>query len=88
LTERVIKAFYTVYNALGYGFLEKVYENSLLIELAKISISAIGQSPIQVFYYGKIAGEYFADILVEDCLIVEIKATKNLCFEHEAQLLN
>jgi GxxExxY protein len=88
LTARVIKAFYTVYNAFGYGFLEKVYENALLIELTKLSISAIAQSPVQVFYDGKIVGEYFADILVESCLIVEIKATKNLIFEHEAQLLN
>jgi GxxExxY protein len=88
LTEKVIKAFYTVYNTLGYGFLEKVYENALMIELAKMGISAIAQSPLQVFYDGKIVGEYCADILVENCLIVEIKATKNLILEHEAQLLN
>ncbi len=88
VTEKVIGAFYTVYNTLGYGFLEKVYENALLIELAKMGISAIAQSPLQVFYDSKIVGEYFADIFVENCLILEIKATKNLILEHEAQLLN
>lgn len=88
LTEKVIKAFYIVYNALGYGFLEKVYEHALLIELAKFNISASAQCPIQVFYDGKPVGEYFADILVEGCLIVEIKSATHLAAEHEAQLLN
>lgn len=88
LTEAVIGAFYGVYNALGYGFLEKVYENALLIELGNLGISVIAQHPIQVFYDGKVVGEYFADLLVEDCIIVEIKAAKILGPEHEAQLLN
>ncbi len=88
LTEKVIKAFYAVYNILGYGFLEKVYENALLIELAKMNLSAIAQSPIQVFYDEMLVGEYLSDILVEKCVIVEIKAAKNLMLEHEAQLLN
>ncbi len=90
LTEKVIKAFYAVYNTLGYGFLEKVYENALLIELAKMNLSAIAQSPIQVFYDGMLVGEYLSDILVEKCVIVEIKVVKNLMqmLEHEAQLLN
>lgn len=87
LTQRVIKAFYTVYNTLGYGFLEKIYENALLIELAKRNIPATAQSQVQVFYDGKIVGEYFADVLVDN-LVLEIKATKNLLPEHEAQLLN
>lgn len=88
LTERIIQAFYTVYNTLGYGFLEKVYENALIIELNKMGFSAVPQSPIQVFYNGTVIGEYFADILVEGCVIVEIKALKNLIIDHEAQLLN
>ncbi|MBU1545129.1 MAG: GxxExxY protein, partial [Proteobacteria bacterium] len=58
LTEKIIKAFYKVYNALGYGFLEKVYENALLIELAKLGIPAIAQAPIQVIYDGKSVGDY------------------------------
>jgi GxxExxY protein len=88
LSEKVIMAFYNVYNTLGYGFLEKVYENALLIELTKIGIAATAQSPIQVLYDSKVVGEYFADIMVENCIIVEIKAAKNLAAEHEAQLLN
>jgi GxxExxY protein len=88
LTERIIEAFYCVYKALGYGFLEKVYENALMLELHKRGISARSQSLIQVFYEGAIIGEYFADILVHDSIIVEIKAAKNLSPEHEAQLLN
>jgi len=88
LTEKVMQAFYKVYNTLGYGFLEKVYENALMIELDKIGISANSQSPIKVLYEGKVIGEYFADILVNDCVIVEIKAANGIIPEHEAQLLN
>jgi GxxExxY protein len=88
LTERIIKVFYKVYNTLGYGFLEKVYENSLIIELKKAGIAAMPQAPIKVLYDGDVVGEYCADILVEDEVIVEIKAVRNLVVEHEAQLLN
>ncbi|MFH0888122.1 MAG: GxxExxY protein [Planctomycetota bacterium] len=88
LTEKIIKAFYQVYNTLSYGFLEKVYENALLIELEKSDLKAIAQSSIKVSYDGKLVGEYFADILVEDKVIVEIKAAISLGKEHEAQLLN
>ncbi len=83
LTEKIIKIFY-----LGYGFLEKLYENALLVELRKEGIHAINQSPIKVSYDGEIIGEYYADILVEDKVLLEIKASKNLAEEHEAQLLN
>ena len=88
LTDAVICCFYTVYNTLGYGFLEKVYVNALLIELGKREIRAQTQFPIPVYYDGKLVGEYFADILIEDAVIVEIKATRSLVPEHEAQLLN
>ena len=88
LTERIIKSFYKVYNSLGYGFLEKVYENALLIELKKEGFKAIPQAPIKVFYDNQIVGEYFADLLIEDKILVEIKAAKSLLAEHEAQLLN
>ncbi len=88
LTEAIIKIFYKVYNTLGYGFLEKVYENAMMIELLKRNIPAISQSPIQVVYEDEIVGEYFADILVDEKVIVEIKAAKNLNPDHEAQLLN
>lgn len=88
LTEKIISIFYKVYNKLGYGFLEKVYENALMIEFKKQSIPAISQSPVRVLYEGCIIGEYFADILVDNKVIVEIKATKYLVKENEAQLLN
>jgi GxxExxY protein len=88
LTDAVICCFYTVYNVLGYGFLEKVYENALLIELEKRGIKVQCQHPISVYYDGKAAGEYFADIIVEGKVIIEIKATRRVLPEHEAQLLN
>ncbi|HEY5974504.1 MAG TPA: GxxExxY protein [Geobacteraceae bacterium] len=88
LTDAVICCFYSVYNSLGYGFLEKVYENSLLHELDKRGIHTKSQAPITVHYDGKVVGEYFADMLVDNRLIVEIKAARSLLPEHEAQLLN
>jgi len=88
LTEKIIRIFYKVYNKLGYGFLEKVYENAMMIELEKENIPAVPQSPIKVFYDGEIVGEYYADILVDGKVIVEIKAAKALIEENEAQLLN
>jgi len=88
LTEKIIKIFYRVYNELGYGFLEKVYENGMMIEFKKDGILAVSQSPIKVFYEGEVIGEYYADILVDNKVIVEIKAAKRLTEENEAQLLN
>ena len=88
LTDRIIRIFYKVYNKLGYGFLEKVYENAMKMELEKEGISSVCQSPIKVFYEGAIVGEYCTDILVDNRVIVEIKATRHLVEENEAQLLN
>src|SRR3990167_8310243 len=88
LTERIIGAFYEVYNNLGYGFLEKVYENSLVLELRKLGLNVEAQVPITVSYKGVLVGEYMADVLVEDKVIIEIKAARVLLPEHEAQLLN
>ena len=88
LTDKIIKIFYKVYNKLGYGFLEKIYESAIAIELENENISAVRQAPIQVFYDQKLIGEYFADILVENKVIVEIKANRQLGEENEAQLLN
>src|SRR5512139_234701 len=88
LTERIIKVFYKVYNTLGYGFLEKVYVNAIMIELIKAGVDAIEQASIKVLYEGHVVGEYFADILVDNKVIVEIKAARQLSAEHEAQLLN
>ena len=78
LTEKIITIFYKVYNKFGYGFLEKVYENAMTIELKKKNFSATSQSPIKVVYEGEIIGEYYADILVDNKVIVEIKAAKCL----------
>ena len=88
LTEKIIKIFYTVYNKLGYGFLEKVYENAMMLELKRESIHAVSQFSIKVFYENEIVGEYFADMLVNNQVIVEIKASRNLAVDNEAQLLN
>jgi len=87
-TELIIKAFYRVYNALGYGFLEKVYENALFIELLKMGLFVERQKQIKVFYEGKEVGSYFADLNVENCVIIELKAAECLCEEHECQLVN
>jgi GxxExxY protein len=88
LTGLVIKAFYKVYNSLGYGFLEKVYENALLCELREMGLRSRQQQAIKVYYGGQLVGEYFADIVVENILIIEIKRAEAVCEPHEAQLLN
>lgn len=88
LTEKIIKIFYRVYNRLGYGFLEKVYENAMMIEFRKEGIPAVSQFAIRVFYEDETIGEYYADILVDNKVIVEIKAARRLAKENEAQLLN
>jgi GxxExxY protein len=87
-TSLILKAFFTVYNKLGYGFLEKVYENAFLIELRKLGLACQKQVPIDVFYDGQNVGLYFADIVVNDCVIIELKAAEALIEEHEAQLVN
>ena len=88
LTETIIGAFYTVYNTLGYGFLEKVYENALAIELRALGLKVEQQARIAVYYAGEVVGEYYADLLINDTVILELKATRTLASEHEAQLLN
>ncbi|HCT86506.1 MAG: GxxExxY protein [Bacteroidetes bacterium GWE2_42_24] len=88
LTESVIKWFYKVYNTLGYGFLEKVYHNALVHELQKQGFECKSQYAIRVVYDNLVVGEYFADILVNDVLILELKAAEVLCEEHEFQLIN
>jgi GxxExxY protein len=88
ITNAIICAFYNVYNKLGHGFLEKVYENALLVEVGKTKYRVVAQSPISVYYEGQLVGEYFSDMVAEDKVIVEIKAAKSLTPEHEAQLIN
>ena len=87
-TKRIIQAFYKVYNNLGYGFLEKVYQNSLMLELRKSGFDCTSQGPIKVYYDGYQVGDYYADIIVDNCIILELKAAESLREEHEYQLIN
>jgi GxxExxY protein len=87
-TKLIIEAFYKVYNTLGYGFLEKVYQNALLVELRSMGFSCQNEMSIKVYYEGFIVGFYRADIIVDECIIVENKASKYLSEENEFQLLN
>ena len=88
ITKRIIGCGYTVSNALGVGFLEKVYENALVHEMHKNDLRVDQQRPIQVFYDGVLVGDYLADILVEDTVLVELKAVKTIENTHVAQCLN
>lgn len=88
ITELVIKAFYNVYNKLGYGFLEKVYENALVIECRKLGLTCHVQCPVEVFYDNTQVGLYIADMIVNGFVIVEIKAATAIAPEHEVQLIN
>ncbi len=88
ITDRIIGAFFKVYNQLGYGFNEKVYENALAIELKNAGLEVVQQAPIEVYYAGQIIGDYIVDIAVNHVVIVELKAVRQLCEEHQAQLLN
>jgi len=88
LTGKIIKAYYRVYNTLGYGFLEKVYERAMIIELKHAGLKSVSQHPIKVYYEGEDVGDYYADIIVDDRVILELKAAVSICEEHEAQLLN
>ncbi len=84
----ILKAFFNVYNSLGYGFLEKVYENALLIELRKLGLGCSNQLPINVYYENQVVGDYVADILVEELVVVELKAIEKIAPIHEAVLVN
>jgi GxxExxY protein len=88
VTDDILSAFFRVYNTLGFGFLEKVYENSMAISLREMRHSVRQQHPIQVKFDGALVGEYFADLLVDDRVIVELKAAEALAKDHQAQLLN
>lgn len=87
-TDGIISAFYDVYNELGYGFLERVYQNALYQELLRRGFQCEVQYKIDVFYKGCRVGEYYADILVNNHIILELKAADKLCTEHELQLIN
>lgn len=88
LTRQIIGCAYQVHNTLGSGFLEKVYENAMCIVLEKQGLQVIQQAPIKVEFEGQVVGDYFADLLIEDAIIVELKAIRQINREHEVQLVN
>ncbi|GJQ37243.1 MAG TPA: GxxExxY protein [Anaerolineales bacterium] len=89
ITDEILYAFFKiVYPALGFGFLEKVYENAMVIALREMGLKVEQQVKIVVYFAGQVVGEYYADLVVEGCVVVELKAVQNLLDEHDAQLLN
>ena len=88
LTDSILKTFYDVYNELGYGFLEKVYQNSMYLELSARGFKVEAQKPIKVLYKGTEVGEYYADLVVDELIILELKAADVIVKEFEWQLLN
>ncbi|MCE9560960.1 MAG: GxxExxY protein [Planctomycetes bacterium] len=88
ITERIIGVFYEVYNELGFGFLESVYENAMVLALRAIGLKAEQQLKLPVFFRGHPVGEFIADIVVADVVILELKAADTLISSHESQLLN
>ena len=88
ITDEIIAAFYNVYRELGFGFLERVYQNALYFELQDLGLKCEPQKNIDVYYRGRKVGDYIADFVIEDKVILELKAVKELKEEHEIQLLN
>ncbi|MCX6349123.1 MAG: GxxExxY protein [Candidatus Aureabacteria bacterium] len=88
VTDKIIKCAYRVHNTLGFGFLEKVYENALAIELRAYGLAVEQQKPLTVRYRGEVVGEFLIDLLLEGKIIVEIKAVRQLIDIHEIQVLN
>jgi GxxExxY protein len=88
ITEKIIQAFYKVNNTRGHGFIEKVYENAMAVELHKMGFNVLQQKKIKVYYEGEEVGDYESDLTVNDLVIVETKAKESLREEHEAQLIN
>ena len=88
LTQKIIGCAYKVYNTMGYGYLESVYEKCLMIELRKAGLKAEEQEPIKVFYDGENVGDFVADIIVEGSVILELKSVRRMINAHEVQLVN
>lgn len=88
LTKQIIGSFYEVYNDLGYGFLEKVYENAFRLDLQNKGFGVKQQHPISVRFQGVVVGEYFADLFINELIICEIKAVDKISKAHESQLIN
>ncbi len=88
LTKQIIKIYYQVYNTLGYGFLEKVYENAMILELKNEGFDVEPQKQVKVYYNDVEVGIYYADLVINNQVIIELKATESLCEEHEFQRIN
>lgn len=88
ITEMIIRAAYAVHNTLGFGFLESVYERSMIIELDTAGLHVENQCPVEVLYAGKSVGQFIADLLVEDVVVVELKSVHSVAKTHEQQLVN
>jgi GxxExxY protein len=88
ITDKIIGCAYDVYNQLGFGFAEKVYENAMMIKLPQKGLEVVQQTPINLYFEGNLVGEYFADILVNSKVILELKAVSSLSKAHEVQLVN
>jgi len=88
ITDKILKVYYEVYNELGYGFLVKVYQNAMYFELKSLGYKVEAQKQIKVYYKKQLVGEYYSDLLVEDKVIVELKATELLMNAHVAQIMN
>jgi len=88
LTEKIIGCAYRVYNRMGFGFLESVYEKCMLIELNKAGLNADSQKPIKVYYDNEVVGDFVADIIVNDTIILELKSVRRIIRAHEVQLVN
>ena len=88
LSYRIVGAAYKVRDELGFGFLEKVYENALVVGLREIGVEVVQQVPLEIHYHGHVVGKYFPDVLVEGKVIVEVKSVERIAKEHVAQTLN
>jgi GxxExxY protein len=88
ITHKIIGCAYTVFNALGFGFLESIYKKAMVIELHNQNLAVAEEEPLKVYYEGKVVGEFFVDLFVENEIIVELKSVENLSKAHEVQLVN
>ena len=88
ITHKIIGAAYKVFNILGFGFLESVYQKSMIIELIKSGLNVEAEKPLKVYYDQQIVGEFYVDLFIEDEIVVELKSVKSIAKEHEVQLVN
>jgi len=88
ITRRIIGSAYKLFNQLGFGFLESIYKNAMIIELAKEDLKVKAEKPLKVFYDGQVIGDFYVDLFVENEIVVELKSVQSLAKEHEVQLVN